>query len=197
LKADDDLERGEAEKTVTALLLKMGNPAGRSALIRARLMREKDSAVRAKLIPLLPPTADGTSLAVLRMSLQQTDAAVADAAARAIAEWPTATARDDMLKLVKESKDETHRLLAFAGLVRLTALDANRLPEAAVADLKMLSGLAWRPEEQKLVLGALGTFPCQAALDLANGFLQNDALKAEAKAAIDRITPRLQRPERR
>jgi hypothetical protein len=60
----------------------------------------------------------------------------------------------------------------------------------------MLSGLAWRPEEQKLV-GALGTFPCQAALDLAKGLLQNDALKAEAQAAIDTITLRLQRPQRR
>ncbi len=120
-----------------------------------------------------------------------------DAAARAIAAWPTATARDDMLGLVKDAKDETHRLLAFAGLVRLVGLDVNRLPRAAVADLKMLSGLAWRPEEQKLVLGALATFPCQEALDLAKGFLQNEALKAEAQAAIDTITLRMQRPQRR
>ena len=95
---------------------------------------------------------------------------VVDAAARAIAEWPTATARDDMLKILRESKDETHRLLAFTGLVRLVSLDANRLPEAAVADLKGLSGLAWRPEEQKLILGALAAFPCQDALNLADGY---------------------------
>jgi HEAT repeat protein len=162
-----------------------------------RLMSEKDAAVRAKLIAMLPLTADGAALPVLRRALDDADPGVADAAARAIAEWPTATARDDMLKLVREGKDETHRLLAFAGLVRLAAADANRLPEAAVADLKTLSGLAWRPEEQKLVLGALGTFPCQAALDLANGLLQNDALKAEAQAAIDTITLRMQRPQRR
>jgi len=193
----DDLERLEAEKTVTALLQKIGNPAGRSALIGARLVREKDPAVRAKLIPLLPPTADGAALPVLRRALDDADPGVADAAARAITEWPTATARDDMLKLVREAKDETQRLLAFAGLVRLVSLDVNRLPEGAIGELKMLSGLAWRPEEQKLVLGALGTFPCQAALDLANGLLQNDALKAEAQAAIDTITLRLQRPQRR
>jgi hypothetical protein len=69
-----------------------------------------------------------------------------------------------------------------------------RLPEAAVADLKLLSGLAWRPEEQKLVLGALATFPCQAALDVATGFLKDDDLKAEAQAAIEAITTRMQRP---
>jgi hypothetical protein len=197
LKAGDDLEQAEAEKTVIALLQKTAGTENRSRLVRMRLMSEKDAAVRAKLIAMLPLTADGAALPVLRRALDDADPGVADAAARAIAEWPTATARDDMLKLVREGKDETHRLLAFAGLVRLAAADANRLPEAAVADLKTLSGLAWRPEEQKLVLGALGTFPCQAALDLANGLLQNDALKAEAQAAIDTITLRMQRPQRR
>ena len=197
VKAGDDLEQAEAEKTVIALLQKTAGTENRSRLVRMRLMTEKDAAVRAKLIALLAPTADGAALPVLRRALDDADPGVADAAARAIAEWPTATARDDMLKLVREAKDETHRLLAFAGLVRLVTLDVNRLPEGAVGDLKMLSGLAWRPEEQKLVLGALGTFPCQAALDLANGLLQNDALKAEAQAAIDTITLRMQRPQRR
>ncbi|MFO7695029.1 MAG: HEAT repeat domain-containing protein [Vicinamibacterales bacterium] len=197
VKTGDDLERGEAEKTVTALLLKMGHAEGRSRLVRTRLAAEKEAATRAALIPLLPPTADGAALPVLRAALEDADAGVVDAAARAIAAWPAATARDDMLKLVKTAKDETHRLLAFAGLVRLAGLDVNRLPEAAVADLGMLSGLAWRPEEQKLVLGALAAFPCQDALALARGFLQNEALKAEAQAAIDKITPKLPKDAKR
>jgi hypothetical protein len=197
LKSGDDVEREEAEKTVTALLQKIRNPENRSRLVRTRLAAEKDPAVRAALIGLLPPTADGAALPVLRTALEDADPGVADAAARAIAAWPTATARDDMLKLVRESKDETHRLLAFAGLVRLVSLDANRLPEAAVADLKGLSGLAWRPEEQKLILGALGAFPCQDALNLANGFLHDEALEAEAQAAIDKITPKLPKDGKR
>ncbi len=92
-----------------------------------------------------------------------------DAAARALTAWPTVTARDDVLKLARDSKDETHRLLAIGGLVRLVGLEAYRRPEAAVADLKQASGLAWRPEERKLVLGALAAFPCRDALDLATG----------------------------
>ena len=169
LKTGDEAEQLEAERTVTALLQKVGAANGRFALLRMRLATEKNAAARAKLFALLPPTADGAALPVLRRALEDPDAGVVDAAARAIAAWPTATARDDMLELVKGAKDETHRLLAFAGLVRLIGLDVNRLPRAAVADLKMLSGLAWRPEEQKLVLGALATFPCQEALDLAKG----------------------------
>jgi hypothetical protein len=197
LKTSDDIEQAEAEKTVTALLQKTAGPDNRSRLLRTRLGDEKDAAARAKLVALLAPTADGAALPVLRKGLEDPDAAVADASARAIAAWPTAAARDDMLALVRSGKDETHRLLAFGGLVRLVSADAWRLPEAAVADLKTLSGLAWRPEEQKLVLGALAAFPCQAALDLANGFLTNEALKAEAQAAVDKITPRLPKNEKR
>jgi hypothetical protein len=197
LKSGDDVERAEAEKTVTALLQKIGSPENRSRLVRMRLVAEKDPAARATLIGLIASTGDDAALPVLRRALADADAGVVDAAARAIAEWPTATARDDMLKILRESKDETHRLLAFTGLVRLVSLDANRLPEAAVADLKGLSGLAWRPEEQKLILGALAAFPCQDALNLANGFLNDEALKAEAQAAIDKITQGMQRPGRR
>jgi HEAT repeat protein len=197
IKTDDESERDEAGKSVAALLQKTAGAAGRSQLIRTRLAAEKDAAARAKLIALLPSTADGSALPVLRKALEDPSADVVDAAARAIAEWPTATARDDMLKLARDAKDETHRLLAIAGLVRLTSLDPNRLPQAAVADLKQASGLAWRPEEQKLILGALTTFPCQDALDVAKGFLQNDALKAEAQAAVDKITPKLAKDEKR
>ena len=196
LKTSDETEQTEAEKTVAALLQK-GSPENRSRLLRTRLFAEKDPAVRATLIGLMTSTGDDAALPVLRRALADADAGVVDASARAIAEWPTATARDDMLKILRESKDETHRLLAFTGLVRLVSLDANRLPEAAVADLKVLSGLAWRPEEQKLILGALAAFPCQDALNLANGFLTDEALKAEAQAAIDKITQGMQRPGRR
>ena len=197
LKTDDDVEQGEAEKTVGALLQKTAGAENRSRQLRMRLMMEKDAAVRAKLLALLAPTGDGAALPVLRRALVDADAAVADAAARGIAAWPTTAARDDMLNLVKTGKDETHRLLAFDGLVRVTTLETYRLPEAAVADLKMLSGLAWRPEEQKLVLGALPTFPCQSGLELAKGFLNDESLKAEAQAAIDKITQGMQRPGRR
>lgn len=197
LKTADDIEQAEAEKTVNALLQKTSGADNRSRLLRTRLAEEKDAAARSKLIGLLPPTADGAALPVLRKGLEDADPAVADASARAIAAWPTAAARDDMLALVKSGKDETHRLLAFGGLVRLVSADTWRLPEAAVADLKMLSGLAWRPEEQRLVLGTLAAFPCQAALDLANGFLNNEALKAEARAAVDKITPRLPKTDKR
>jgi len=190
VRSGDERERFEAETTANALLRKITNPDGRSRAVRARLAGETDPEARTRLIALLPLTGDDTALPVLRTLLADRDGAIADAAVRAITAWPTVTARDDVLALARGAKDETQKLLAISGLVRLVGLEANRRPEAAVADLKTASGLAWRPEERKLVLGALAAFPCKDALDLATSFLQDAAVKTEAQAAIDAITAR-------
>lgn len=191
--SQDEAELAEAEKTVAALLQKIGNADGRSRLLRTRLMTTKEPAERARLLALLPLVGDDGALSVLRTALRDSNAEVADAAARAMAAWPTVTARDDVIGLARGAKDETHKLLAVAGLIRLVGLEPSRLPEAAVADLKEAAGLASRPEERKLVLGALAAFPCPAAFEFAKGFLQDEAVKAEAQAAIDAMTQRLAR----
>ena len=66
-------------------------------------------------------------------------------------------------------------------------LDRYRDPAAAVADLRLAAGFAWRPEEQRLVLGALQQFPCPEAMDLARGFLREPSVKAEAEAAVEKL----------
>jgi HEAT repeat protein len=197
LRSGDDAERADAEKTVAALLQKTGSPDGRSRMVRMRLVSETDTQTRVRLINLLPLTGDDSALPILRTALASASLDEADAAARALASWPTVTARDDVWKLARDSNDETHRLLAIGSLVRLVGLEPFRRPEAAIADLKQASGLAWRPEERKLVLGALAAFPCKDALDLATGFLQDADVKAEAQAAIDTITPKLKKVETR
>jgi HEAT repeat protein len=197
LRSGDETERADAEKTAAALLQKIGSPDGRSRMVRTRLASETDTEARVRLINLLPLTGDDAALPILRATLESSSVDEVDAAARALTSWPTATARDDVLALARDAKNDTHRLLAIGGLVRLVCLEAYRRPEAAVADLKQASGLAWRPEERKLVLGALAAFPCKDALELATGFLQDAAVKAEAQAAIDRITPRLVKSDTR
>ena len=182
-------ERTEAERTVVALATKVPNADAR--VVRSRLTDVKDTASRVRLIALLPMIGDNSALPVLRMTLNDPDAEVHDAAVRALVAWPSSAARDDVRRLARDSRNETHRLLAIAGLVRIIGLETYREPRAAVADLREAAGFAWRPEEQKLVLGALPRFPCEDALELAAGFLREASVQAEAQAAIDRITARL------
>jgi HEAT repeat protein len=186
-----DRERTEAERTVASLATKEPNADARARVVRARLADVKDTESRIRLIALLPMIGDNSALPVLRMTLNDPDAEVHDAAVRALVAWPSSAAKDDVRHLARDSTNETHRLLAIDGLVRLIGLETYREPRAAVADLREAAGFAWRPEEQKLVLGALPKFPCEDALELAASFLREASVKAEAQAAIDRIKPRL------
>jgi HEAT repeat protein len=191
VKCDDDGERGEAEKTVAALAQKMASPDGRARSIRMRLMAAT-GAEKARLLAVLPLIGDPSVLPQLRAALADTDPAVAEAAVRGLSEWPTAAVKDDLLAIVRTSTQETHKLLALTGFVRIVGLEPYRLPAAAVADLKTAGGLAWRAEERKLVLGALVPFASPDALELAKGWMNDPEVKAEAEAAIEKINTRLQ-----
>jgi HEAT repeat protein len=191
VKSDDESQRAEAEKTMAVLAQKIASADRRASAVRARLAAATDAHVRATLIAVLPLVGDDSALPLLRTLLENPDAEVFDAAVRALAAWPTSAARDDVFQLARDSRNETHRLLAIRGLVRIIALDRYRDPEAAVADLRQVAGFAWRPEEQKLVLATLVQFPCRDAMELASGFLREPSVAAEAQAAIDKIETRL------
>ena len=186
-KSDDEIERAEAANTVAALARKIARPTGRTAAIRSRLTSETDPGVRARYLSLLPQVGDDSTLPLLRQTLEDGDAEVRDTAVRALTAWPGTSARDDVLKLAGDARDETHRLLAIAGLVRIVTLDRYRDPDAAVGDLRQAASFSWRPEEWKLVLGALVRFPCPAALELATSFEREPAVAAEAAVAIEKL----------
>ncbi|MBN2319212.1 MAG: HEAT repeat domain-containing protein [Acidobacteria bacterium] len=187
VETDSLSERTEAEITTAVLARKTADPDNRSNFVKLRLATEKRPEVSARLIGTLPQIGDNSALPFLRQALRNNDADVVDAAVRALSSWPTSVAREDVFKLAEEAQDETHRLLAIRGFVRIIGLEPYRNPEAAVADLRQAAGFARRPEEKKLVLGVLVNFPCKDALNMAEGFLDEPMLKAEAQSAVNRI----------
>jgi hypothetical protein len=146
-----------------------------------------------RLVGLLPLVGDPSALPVLRALASDDNVEVRDAAVRAVASWPTPAAREDLARLARESRNQTNRLLAIGGLVRVIGLERYRDPQAAVADLKEAAALSWRPEEQRLILGVLPRFPCAAALELASGFAKDSEVKEEAQAAVKAISARLKK----
>jgi hypothetical protein len=69
----------------------------------------------------------------------------------------------------------------------MVGLEPNRAPAAAAGDLARILAVAPRPEEKRLVLGALVRFPCPAALKTAESLLADPAVAEEAKLAVDRL----------
>jgi HEAT repeat protein len=191
LAAKDDREQSEAEKTVLALAQKFESTDGRARLVRSRYEMEKDAKVRVPLLGLIGLIGDPSTLPLLRTALTDKSPEVYDAAVRALSAWPSSAAREDLMVLAKNAKDESQRLLALGGLIRVIGLDRYRDKALAVADLKVASTIAWRADEFKLILSALAPFAGPEALELANGFLQKADVAAEAKAAVEQIGMRL------
>jgi HEAT repeat protein len=191
LKAEGEAEMGEAAAAAAALAAKIAGPDGRAAAVTARLAGAKSPADRARLLDLAGRIGDDSALPAVRAGLADADAGVVDAAIRSLAAWPTPAARHDALALAKSARDETHRLLALQGFIRMTAGEKYAPAEEAVASLRTAAGLAARPEEKKLVLAALTGFPCPAGLAFAESLGADAALQAEAKAAAVKIRERL------
>ncbi len=185
----------EMENTVASLAQKISDPDARAGSIKLLLApppSSKEPPVtdldkRCLLYRTLGKVGDDSSLFLLRSALKETDAAIQDAAVRGLADWPNATPREDVLAIARSSKDLTHRVLALRGYVRMIRLERYQLPEAAVRHLKEALEQASRPEEIKLVLGALPDFPCPEALTLAESLINTEGVQEEARAAVAKI----------
>lgn len=184
---DDETAREAMEDTVASVARTNPRELVRAGEVKARLTAEKDAKKRTDLLRVLGKIGDDSALPLVRTALADPDGTVVDAAVRALADWPTVAARDDVLDVARTSLVLNHRVLAMRAYVRMIGLEPNRSPEGAAADLLKALALAPRLEEKKLVLGLLAHFPCVTALKTAESLLSDPAVAAEAKLAADRI----------
>jgi HEAT repeat protein len=112
------------------------------------------------------------------------DGALKDAALRLLCEWPTQEAFPVLMDLAKNSPDETVKILALRGAVRL--LGQNVLPQdQSLANYSELIASAQTPDAKKTVLGGLAALPSAGALELALAQFGDEAVRPEAvQAAI-------------
>lgn len=189
---EDEASREGMQDTVAAVARTNPRELARAGAVKTRLAAERDPARRADLLRVLGKIGDDSSLALVRAALGDPDPAVVDAAVRALADWPTVAARDDVRGIARTSPDLSHRVLAIRASVRMVGLEPHRAPAGATADLLDVLAAATRPEEKKLVLGMLARFPCADGLKAAEALLADPAVAGEAKLAADRIRQALE-----
>ncbi|MBE3069659.1 MAG: hypothetical protein IMZ66_05425, partial [Planctomycetes bacterium] len=141
---------------------------------------------RPTLVRLAGRTGSARSLAAVLAALKDADAAVQDAAVRALAEWPDAAPAAELLKIAASAASPTHKVLALRGYVRMAGLSKD--PTAMY--VRALE-LAQRTEDKKLVLAGLGTADSAEALKLVEGYLKDESLRNEAGLAVVQIAGRL------
>ena len=146
------------------------------------------SRARIALLRTLSRIGGDAALEAVLEAVGEDDTTIRDAAVRALAEWPDASAAAPLLEIVGSTKSDVHRVLALRGIVRLAALPASGSAEARAVMLANAFEAAGSVADRKLVLGGLGSVRHVKALDLAEKCLGTPELREEACAAIVAIT---------
>lgn len=160
-----------------------------------RAFNEAGGTVRVALLPVLSRWGSDAALAAVETALKDTEAAVREAAFRALTEWSDLRAGPALARLAREANPPAWRTLAFRGLVRLVQ-ETETPPAERLARLHEALTLAGSPEDKKLVLGALADVPTIESLRLVAGLLAEPELADEAGAAAVRISALLPEADR-
>jgi HEAT repeat protein/type 1 glutamine amidotransferase len=188
LKGEKD--RLEMASTIASVAREMPHAIGRARAVINKLPEIRDVKGRAALYRTLGKIGDDSSLPVLRAALDEENPAIRDAAVRALAEWPTAAAQEDLFHIARTSSSPVHKTLSLQAYIRTVEMQPFRSPERAVESLTDVLDLC-RPEEKKLILGILPAFASQESLALAESLLREKDVEAEARLAVEKIKEKL------
>jgi len=195
VKGKDDAALKAAERAVFTVAREIKDDAARTGALIAALPNATDAG-KAAILRILGKFGGDKPLAAVRTALADADVSVQDAAIRTLAEWPDATPADDLRKLVTAAKSETHRVLALRGYVRMLALPS----EMPIADVLRryddTMKLATKVEDRKMILAGMAELRHPAVLKALQPYLADVALKAEAEAAVKRVTEAMKAPAR-
>ncbi|NQT87791.1 HEAT repeat domain-containing protein, partial [bacterium] len=153
-KTESSKERRGLEKSIAKLLTRMDDHETAAPQFMAAIPKASAKA-KPVLVRLLGRVDSRTSLDAIRKLTGDADAAVADAAVRALVEWPDATPIADALAIAQNGKTPVHKILAIRGAIRMAGLPSDRKPEQTVDLLATALKAAERPDEKKQVIAAL------------------------------------------
>ena len=154
-----------------------------SDAVLAALAQAKPPAPRISLLRVLGRIGGEKAYEAVARAGADADATVKDAAIRALAAWPDARAAEVLLGLAKTAENQTHRILALRGYVRLLGLEASTEPARAAARFAAIMAVAKTPDTRKAVLGGLANVPHRDALQLAMSYIDDKAVRPEAALA--------------
>jgi HEAT repeat protein len=193
LKAEGDSARRAAEKAVVTVADQVEDASQRTEALLAALPKA-DPEDKVSLLRIVARFGGEKALAATTDALTSDNQQVKDAAVRALSKWPEPTAADALMGIIKSTDNNTHRVLALRGYVRLMALPSNRTAKETLAQCQEVMKLAKSPAEKKLVLSAMANVHHPLALDVLQPYAQNPDLKAEAQAAMKKIKAAMNKP---
>jgi HEAT repeat protein len=180
-------DRTEAQKTIAAIAHRIEDKNRQAESVLAALPSVKETTPRCSLLNVLGRIGDNSALPVLTAALKDENVEIQTEAIRALADWPTPELLNELLKVAEGSDNKVHRILALRGFIRLLGLASARPADQTIEMYKKAMSLAPDAGEKKKVLSGLANMKSLAALDMAAGYLEDEALSVEAGAAVINI----------
>jgi len=151
----------------------------------AEALRRAGAARRPALVRLLGVVGGGRALALLLTELDAGPPPVRDAAVRVLAAWRDPAAFESLVALAEKAREPTHRALAYRGALRL--LGTMPAGEGRRRAVDRVRRLATTPERKKALLAALARTRDRTLLAVAEAYLDDPQVRAEAEAAVKKL----------
>lgn len=174
----------EGARTVAALAKKFNDPSKAADQVATAFAASDNNDVKTALLGILAKLGGDKALQTIRQELASSDEKMRDAAIRALADFPGASAMDDLLKIAAESQSDVHRVLAVRGVARLLAEPSVKPSAEVIATATRALELATAPAEKKAVIGALADVKVPCVLPLILPFLDQPEFKDESAVAV-------------
>lgn len=184
--AKEDAERAAAERTIIAIARRVEDDDARTAAALAAFAGAGVPA-RVAILRIAAALGGAKALALVRTAMKDAAPEVQDAAFRALPNWADASVARELLEIAKNDPSLPRRVLAIRGAVdvagKVGGLSGDELRQLFASAL----AAAPRPEDKKMVLGAMGSVASLGVLDLALKCIDDAALRTEAEIAAVRV----------
>jgi uncharacterized protein len=159
-----------------------------AAVSRAILvgLKNADGAPAAALLKTVAYFGGTDALPTVVERVDSKNAIVSEAALRALTNWPDAGACQPLLKIVSDTKNKKHRVLAMRGYLRLAPLSAD--PSAALEQIRKLVKM---PVDKRMMLSAMTGSASTDSLNMAISMLSDSDVKSESALAVIAIAQQL------
>ncbi|HNQ88280.1 MAG TPA: HEAT repeat domain-containing protein [Verrucomicrobiota bacterium] len=142
----------------------------------------RTTATTCAVLRLLATASTPKALAAIQTARASQDPEVRDAAVRVLADWPETAALPALLDLFRTTDQDTSRVLALRGCVRLLGQGDLSIGQTVKTFAELMAN-AQRADERKLLLAGLAAVPDTAALELVNSLRTDPQVQDEVELA--------------
>jgi len=179
--------RIHAENAVVAAAGKIEDRNKRTDEILAILGSTDRIDSRTSLLRVLGRIANDKAFETLQNAADENNDRIRDTAIRALAAWPDSKALDTLSTVSQKTSNNTHRVLALRGYVRLLGLDTKLSQKEKADRYKLAMNTAAGTNEKKLVLAGLANVAHPDVLKIILDYIDQPLVKDEAVLAAIKV----------